>query len=581
MSSSVEHEFFCDGITEEIINALAKIQAIRVTSRTSSFYFKGKNIPIPEIGKALGVEIILEGSVRFSGKKMRITAQLIQANEDFHFWSETWDRNLEDVFQVQDEVSLLIAEKLREHLGHFELQEHLVMPQTENLDAYTLYLKGRYHLNKWNPEDVQQAMTYFRQALALDARHPNALLGLADSYSFLATISFIDYGEGWSKCAELTQQALAINDQLPGAYYQLANLAFFTQANFSEAFKLVNKGIAINANHIESQQFLGFLYIIAGENKKAFLHLDIALKLDPLSQETQFYKGYFDYMTGKFKQAITTLDACLEVNPKNIPAHAVKTNCFLLLGRADDVIDYYNDLPAEIIIEGEKIGHLALAHLQKKELTIAEKYFHQLQALVETKSDFAAEVFMLLYYVHTAQKNRVFDWIQQAIDHQYALLLLRFSDPLMGPVKEDPRYLQVKTNIFPPKLFHIIKDKRSKKGLLDEASIKTYKEKLLKYVEGEEIYLDADLSLRSLAEKIAMHPNQLSWLLNESIGKNFNEFINHYRVQAFKRLAQDPTKSNLTILGLAYESGFNSKTVFNTYFKKETGLTPSQYLKKL
>ncbi|HKK89457.1 MAG TPA: hypothetical protein VJ917_11465, partial [Saprospiraceae bacterium] len=126
MSASEENEYFSDGVTEEIINALAQITGLKVTSRTSSFYFKGKNIPIPEIGKELGVSTLLEGSVRLSGNSIRITAQLIDAAQDFHFWSETWDRKLDNIFEVQDEISLLIAERLREHFGHFEIKEHLV-----------------------------------------------------------------------------------------------------------------------------------------------------------------------------------------------------------------------------------------------------------------------------------------------------------------------------------------------------------------------------------------------------------------------------------------------------------------------
>ncbi len=184
MSVSKENEYFSDGITEEIINALAKIGDLKVTSRTSAFYFKGKNIPIREIGKELGVSTLLEGSVRLSGNSMRITAQLIDAAEDFHFWSETWDRKLDNVFQVQDEISLLIAERLREHFGHFEIQEHLIEAKTTSLDAYKLFLKGRQKLNKWNPEDVKQAMVFYQQATEIDPNHAEAIMGLADAYSF-------------------------------------------------------------------------------------------------------------------------------------------------------------------------------------------------------------------------------------------------------------------------------------------------------------------------------------------------------------------------------------------------------------
>jgi TolB-like protein len=144
ISADRDYEYFSDGITEEIINALAKIGELKVTSRTSSFFYKGQHKPIKEIGEELNVSIILEGSIRLSGKQVRITAQLIDVAEDYHFWSETWDRALENIFEIQDEISLLIADKLREHLGHFDIQEHLVEKQTDSIDAYSYSLKGKF-----------------------------------------------------------------------------------------------------------------------------------------------------------------------------------------------------------------------------------------------------------------------------------------------------------------------------------------------------------------------------------------------------------------------------------------------------
>ncbi len=148
MSSNDENEYFCDGMTEEIINALAKISSLKVTSRTSSFHFKNKELPIPEIAETLGVSIILEGSTRLAGDTIRITAQLIQAEGDFHFWSETWDRELKNIFEIQDEISLIIADKIRENFGHFELADHLYTKRTGNINAFEYSLMARFHKNK-------------------------------------------------------------------------------------------------------------------------------------------------------------------------------------------------------------------------------------------------------------------------------------------------------------------------------------------------------------------------------------------------------------------------------------------------
>lgn len=581
MSADSDNEYFSDGITEEIINALAKIDGLKVTSRTSAFYFKGKNIPIREIGKQLNVSTLLEGSVRLSGNAIRITAQLIDAAEDFHFWSETWDRELDNIFEVQDEISLLIADRLREHFGHFEIQERLVEKKTESLNAYKLFLKGRHLFNKWNPEDVKQSMAFYEEALAIDPNQAEAMVGLADAYSFLATIAVIPYKEGWGKCEELTRQALTINNELPAAFYQLANLAFFTTCDFCQSFEHAKKAIELNPNHVESQQFMAFLYILAGKKEEARKHLKIVLSIDPLSQETRFYRGYIDYMSEDYTKALKHLNACLEVNPMNIPVHSVKTLCLLKQGKYDEAINYFDSLPSEIIIRDEKAGIQALGYALKRDKNKAAEYLESLKKQANSPGGFAANSYLFLLAGATGQNDKAFDWITGAAESGSTLLLLRFADPLVNPIKEDPRYEHFQKQLFPEKLFANPGGKEiKKKTLLDEETASKCKAQLVELIQTEKPYLNPDLSLRSLAKLLNIHSNQLSWLLNEGFGKNFNEFINQYRLLTFKRLALDPANKNLTLMALAYDSGFNSKTVFNTYFKKEVGMTPKAFLKR-
>ena len=269
MSGSEEMEYFSDGITEEIINALARIEHLKVTSRTSSFYFKNKQVPVKQIADELNVVAILEGSVRLAASTIRITAQLIQAKEDFHFWSETWDRKLENIFEIQDEISLHIAEKLREQYGHFEIQEHLVEKKTNSIDAYELSLKARYYFNKWNPADVQTSIELNKKALQIDPNHVDALVGLADATGFLASTEIISPAGGWQKVRDLTNQAYQLNPQHAGVHYQLANLSFFQDANFQDAKMYALKSIELNPNYPAALHFLSFLYMISGEMEKA------------------------------------------------------------------------------------------------------------------------------------------------------------------------------------------------------------------------------------------------------------------------------------------------------------------------
>ncbi|MEP6793080.1 MAG: helix-turn-helix domain-containing protein [Saprospiraceae bacterium] len=578
MSTSAENEYFSDGITEEIINALAKIRSLKVTSRTSSFYFKNKNIPIKEIGKELNVSAILEGSVRLSGDTIRITAQLIQAEEDFHFWSETWDRKLENIFEIQDEISLLIAEKLREQFGHFEIQEHLVGKQTDNIDAYEYSLKAKYHFNKWNPNDIRLAISLYEKALELDPGHTESYLGLAQCFGFMATTGFIPAEEGWGKTIQLTHQALLLNDQLAGVHYQLGHLAFFTACDYKESFKGMQRAIEIQPNYVEAQQFMSFLYIIAGEKEKSLQHLDIALSIDPLSQETLFFNAYFHYMLEDYATSLEQLDRCLKQNPKNIPVHTVKCYCLLKMGRYDEVLHYYDDMPSDIVVPENKSGVTALAYALKKDSVNTTKSLVQLLEQSKGPDGFNAESYLFLLYSAMGDNDHAFECVRQGIEKKSSLLLLRYPDPLVDRLKDDPRYPAFHKLLYQPD--EIIEKPKKKKELLDEDAVKMYSTRLMNHVREALPFLDPDLSLRSLAAQIDMHPNQLSWLLNESLGKNFNEFINQYRIEAFKQISLDPAKSHLTLTGLAYESGFNSKTVFNTYFKKETGMTPKEFMKK-
>lgn len=579
MSPDPENEYFCDGITEEIINALAQINQLKVTSRTSSFHFKNQSLPLKEVAQKLGVSTILEGSIRISGKTVRITAQLIHTADDFHFWSESWDRKLENIFEIQDEISLLIADKLREQLGHFEIQEHLVKKQTDNLDAYAYSLRAKYLFNKWNPTDVKEAARLYEQAIDLDPTHAESHVGLADAYGFLGTTEILPREEAWQKAATHTQRAFLLDPENAGVHYQLANISFFTECDFQEAVKHTQRSLELKPNYPEAQQFMAFLYTITDEMGRARQHLQLALSIDPLSQETLFFQAYFNYRNNEYKKALDQVNYCLEKNPKNIPAYIIKCYCLLKLGNCETVLEYLSQLPEDIILPSEKLGITCLAYLLGDHIEESSLYFDQLQQEAEDPIAFQAHSYLFLVMVNMKRTDEAFNWLDKAIALKSSVLLLTYSDPLGHLLRADPRYETYKRKLF----FHNMTSlKRSdRKGpLLDQESADFFVTRLLRYIKNEEPFLNPNLSLRSLAEQIEMHPNQLSWLLNERIGKNFNEFINHFRLAYFKQLALDPDNTHISLIGLAYESGFNSKTVFNTFFKKAEGITPKEFVKK-
>ncbi len=369
-----------------------------------------------------------------------------------------------------------------------------------------------------------------------------------------------------------------MNDRLPGVYFQQANIAFFARSDFRQAYLLTLKALEINPWYIDALQFMSFLAIISGRRELAMEYLNVALGLDPLSAETLFYSAYYQYMTENYQDALKQLDACLDKNPKNIPAITIRCYCLLKLGRYQEMIRYFENLPSDVIVRGDQNGLYCLAYSLKKDTHKAVRYRQLLQEEAAGSEGFRAYSYLFLLYGATGAVEDAIGWIREAHAQTAILLLMHYADPLVDPIKQDPRY-----QAFQPILFPAIETPvdNQKKNLLDEEVLENYSDRLQNYMTAQKPYLDPDLTLRSLAARLEIHPNQLSWLLNYRFNQNFNGFINQFRVQAFKELARDPRNAHLTLLGLAYQSGFSSKTVFNTTFKKETGITPRQYMKQL
>lgn len=580
VGSEAGNDYFSDGITEEIINALARIRNLRVISRRSSFYFKNKDIPLKEIARQLNVATILEGSVRTSAEQVRITAQLIQAEDDVHYWSESWDRKLENIFDVQDEISLLIADKLREQMGHFVIGEHLVTPGTQSLDAYHHALRARYHFNKWNPDDIRIAIDYYNRSITIDPNLAESYVGLADAYGFMATTEFMPREEAWGKAAECTHTAFELQPENAGVHYQLANLAFFVECDFGGAVRHTRRSIELMPSYPEGLQYMSFLSVLRGDMAEGRNYLEAALAVDPFNQETLFYKAFYYYRTGEYRPALDQLDDCLRTNPKNIPVLIVKTYVLLKLARYDEVLSLLDSLPESIVMPSEDLGLRCMAAVMKGDAESAAPLLRQLEEAAGSPTALQAHSYLFLAYANLGEHDRAFDWLDRSIATNSSILLLSFSDPLAEPLKADSRYRTFHERIYTP-IEPETPATLSRNELLDAATAREYARKLQSAMESESAYLNPELTLRSLAAQIEIHPNQLSWLLNEHIGKNFSSYVNDFRVEHFKRLATDPSNSHISLIGLAFESGFNSKTVFNTYFKKVEGVTPGAFLKSL
>jgi adenylate cyclase len=576
LSTEEKNEFLCDGMTEAIINALAKIDQLRVISRTSSFFFKNSRVSPREIHAQLDVAIIVEGSIQISDDTLRIAAKLIRAEDESYLWTTSHDRQLSKLFEVQDEISLLIADQLREHIGHLEIAEHLADKPTQNINAYNACLQGRFHFNKWNPEDAHIALTHYEKARQLDEHFVDAYVGIADAYSFLAVAGFAPREESWARASEALQKARLLDADNPGLNYMLANEAFFTKADFAAATRYALRALAAKPTYAEAQQFISFLHALSGNLDRSLEHIRYAKSIDPLNPETRFFEAYYHYRSGNYTMTDAILSDLLKQNPKNLPALITRIYVQLKLHQVDEARMAINEIADELITPDERTGLLCLADatdgrtntglIEKLEKKKAVQHAHH------------AHSYLFLAYATLNRTDEAFALLEQAHGFKSSILLLAFSDPLAAKLNDDHRYKAFHQKLYPqiPAASPPVNSGIAQRDMDKAKAVFT---QLEAFMATDLPYLNPALTLRSLAGQIQIHPNQLSWVLNEYARKNFNAFINHYRIEHFKKLATDPANAHISLIGLAYESGFNSKTVFNTAFKKEVGMTPSAYQK--
>ncbi|HBH05050.1 MAG TPA: hypothetical protein DDX92_00420 [Flavobacteriales bacterium] len=356
LNTDTEHVYFCEGITEEIINALSNVDQLRVISKTSSFSFQNKSTSTKEIAEKLRVDLVVEGSVRISGEQLRIAARLTDPNDESLIWTQTWNRKLENLFDIQDEISLYIADRLREQFGHLTIKEHLAETPTRNLTAYEHFLHGKKLFNKWNPVSSNESIQYFEKALRIDNQLIDAYTGLADAYSFLAIAGFAPYEEAWQKAIDSLEKAKKIDSENASLNYLLANHAFFTEASFAKAFEHIQKALANKPNHSDSRNFISFFHLLEGNIPLAKEHLRYAKSIDPLNQETKFHEAHFLYRTGNLEDSKQLLAELLVENPMNVPAQITLTYALIKMKAYDLAQKHLDEIPKELMMPDERLG---------------------------------------------------------------------------------------------------------------------------------------------------------------------------------------------------------------------------------
>jgi TolB-like protein/AraC-like DNA-binding protein len=576
MSADLENEYFSDGITEEIINALTTVKGLKVIARTSSFAFKNKNIDVRTIGDQLGVSTVLEGSVRKAKNRVRITAQLINTKDGTHFWSKNFDRDLEDIFALQDEISLLIADQIRENFGHLNIQEHLIKEPTQNMEAYNLYLKGRYHHLMWDGPGIANAIEHYEQCVTIDPSFTLPYFGLAYCYAMYG--SWGNNKDVLQLSEENNNKGFNLDKQSYIGYFSKATLSFWGQWDFINGHKYFQKAIELNPSYTEAEEGLCELYTAVGYFERALWHTDNILKINPLSPNHYFTKANIHYLNKDYTKALECIETSLSINPDFTHPIALKQLCLILLKDYKKLNDFLGQTPLAERPEECRVLYKLVNPEDKIDVDISG-------VSLMIKEDFGAALlpWQLFLLVHLDKHEMALDFLEENIRMRTGQVINFMNIPLLKPLHQYQRFHDLQQSAFRIELLPPDPKKQIRiaapKALMSVAETDMVLAIFGKGMKEEKWFQNPSLSLRELAEKLNISSNKLSWLLNERIGKNFNEYINSLRLEYFKENALNPANSHFTLLALAYESGFNSKSVFNGFFKKIEGMTPKSWLK--
>jgi adenylate cyclase len=445
MSADPENEFFSDGITEELLNALTKVDGLQVTSRTSAFAFKGKNDDIRDIAIRLNVDKILEGSVRKSGNRVRITAQLINAADGYHIWSENFDRNLTDIFEVQDEISGIITNKLRENFAATRQNESLVRAHTKNLDAYTQYLKALHYWNKVTPADTRKAIECFEKAIELDPNYAQAYAMAAGAYSNLGATGQMLPQKAFEIVSRYADKALELDNTVAEGHIAKAGLYLFYEWKWKESYLALQKAIKLNPSATAAYQLLGFYYIIVGQKDDAIKILEEGVRIDPLSTILNQFLGNAYIFAERYDDAIQKADMLLEMNPEMRISIELKAWATGMKGDWKKSLKLFEEVhrltnhPLKGLM-GVGYAYAMLGETEKA-LECVKKLEHRQREDPNTVID--ADLVAIWYAL--GNMDKVFYHISQCVEKRTAPVDYFLQYPVFKELAKDPRYEELKS----------------------------------------------------------------------------------------------------------------------------------------
>jgi TolB-like protein/Tfp pilus assembly protein PilF len=446
MTSDPNDEYFADGMTEEMISTLSNISGLTVISRTSTMQYKGAKKNLMDIGRELGVGTLLEGSVRKSGNRVRITIQALDAREDKHLWAQSYDRELQDIFAVQSDVATNVADALKVKLLDRESAQIKKKP-TENTEAYMLYLKGRQHWNKRSEDAVHRAIQYFQLALDADPGFSLAYVGLADSWSVLQTWGFAPTSEVAPKMKHAVLKALKIDSTSAEAHATYAlELALF-EWKWEEAELEFKRAIELNPNYGTAHHWYSFSVLrLTRRLDEELKEAHKALELDPLAPVMSMNLGQTFYIREEYDKAIEYFEKALAIDPNFLMAHLQAASCYFESARYQKGVELIETYLPRISTEPPRTNlGLALAYGMAGRTAEARRLISEVEQVPDKEKippmEFAEA------YSAVGETDKMFEHFDKAALQKDITVPHALVDPMYKRYRSDPRFIALKTKV--------------------------------------------------------------------------------------------------------------------------------------
>jgi adenylate cyclase len=436
VSADKGDEYLSDGMTEELINALAKVPALRVPGRTSCFAFKGKTEAdiFRKVGDQLHVDTVLEGSVRKAGDRLRVTAQLINVNDGYHLWSKDYDGDVTDIFAFQSNVAEQVVQALQVHLGA-RAARALSKKPTENPEAHRLYLLGRYEFAKYTQAGWNNALRYYEQALKLDPQYVLPYCGLADNYAYMGS-TVMPGKEANTKVKEFAQKALALDPELAEARMSLA-LALVAAYDWRSGLKEFDRALELNPNLAFAYELQAWTLNGLGRFDEAIAKDRKAIELDPLNPFFQMALSFFLYWACQYDDAIAQARKTLEMDPNSAISHVLLGLSFLKKG---DTVSAIAELQkAKAPNPGAWYqGYLGYVYAISGDRAKAEQALREFEDLA--KHQYVSPTAFATIYLGLAEKQRCLDWLETCYEQQDSACWYLKIDQIYDNIRGEPRF---------------------------------------------------------------------------------------------------------------------------------------------